>query len=182
MNRKTFLAKSISAATAAGVGIAVGSNLPGAPSPQNEKPNEEDSKVKFFHGWVEALMQNLDSQLDEKSRIALMEACGRACARRGATGMAKQCQGDLDRFLTTLGKHVGPQNARREGNLVHLGYDKCFCPLVASGPARLSPTYCNCSRGWVKEMMEIVVGKPVEVELLGSIKRGDPACRFVVRV
>jgi predicted hydrocarbon binding protein len=61
-------------------------------------------------------------------------------------------------------------------------YSKCLCPLVQSGSETLSDTYCNCSRGWVKEMFEMVSGKPVEVTLTESIKRGAKACRFVVQV
>lgn len=137
--------------------------------------------MSFQQQWIANLMENLDAQVDEQARIKLMEACGRACAKRDSLApLTKAAAGDLDKLLSALAKHVGQENARREGSVVHLRYPKCFCPLVASGPARLSDTYCNCSRGWVLEVFGAVTGKPVTVELLRSIKRGDASCDFVI--
>jgi predicted hydrocarbon binding protein len=138
---------------------------------------------RFKQEWVSALMATLDSQLDEAGRRALMESCGRACARRGAVAaMGQAAQGDVDKLVAAIGEHVGKENVRREGNVVHLRYAKCFCPLVSAGPERLSKTYCNCSRGWAMEVFESVTGKKAAVELVSSIKRGDADCRFVIRL
>jgi len=142
-----------------------------------------DQRQKAAQAWIQSLIENLDAQLDPQARTRLMEACGRACARRGAlASLAKSAGGNLDKLLSALGRHIGKENATRDGNLVHLRYAKCYCPLVAAGPPRLSNTFCNCSRGWVLEVFEAVTGKPVAVELTHSIKRGDPDCRFVIRV
>lgn len=138
--------------------------------------------MKFAHAWVKELLKNMDSQLDEAARVKLMEANGRACARRGSASMAEQNKGQMAEFLKAMEGHLGKGNARQEGNKITLVYPECFCPLVKSDPSRLSETYCNCSVGWVKEMFEIVLGKSVEVELLKSIKRGGDCCHFVVTV
>lgn len=128
-------------------------------------------------------MDNLDGQVDEGTRTKVMELCGRDCARRSSlAGIAEACRGDTDRFLRALARHIGKNNAHREGDLITLRYTRCYRPLVAKGPARLSKTWCNCSRGWVLEMFETVTGAPVDVELTHSIKRGDPFCRFAIRV
>lgn len=139
-------------------------------------------KEKFAQDWIKTLMSNMDRQLDEGTRIRLMELSGRACARQGAVNTAKACKGDLDKFLAAMKKWVGGNNVRRDGNKIHLVYSKCLCPLVQSGTEKLSDTYCNCSREWVKEMYETVLGKPVDVQLTESIKRGGKACRFIVRI
>ncbi len=166
MNRKQFV----------GALVAIGAVKSPAQTP------EEGSRMKFQQEWIKSLMENLDAQVDEPARVKVMEACGRACARRGAvTGLSKAAGGDLDKLVVALAKHVGQENVRREGSVVHLRYTKCFCPLVASGPERLPKTYCNCSRGWALEVFGAVTGKPVTVELLRSIKRGDASCDFVIR-
>jgi predicted hydrocarbon binding protein len=54
--------------------------------------------------------------------------------------------------------------------------------MVESKPAGLSPTFCLCSLGYVKEMHEQMFMKPVEVELLSSVLRGDPSCKFKITV
>ncbi len=127
-------------------------------------------------------MENLDRHLDEDTRIELMESCGRSCARHESIRMAESCRGDVGSLVSRLGKIIGEQNATVKGDTVHLQYDKCYCPLVAKGPEILSDTWCNCSRGWVLEMFETAAEKSVKVELVQSIKRGDPCCRFVVRL
>jgi len=71
---------------------------------------------------------------------------------------------------------------RRRIAQVELRYPKCYCPLVAAGATRMSPTYCNCSRGWVLEHFETATGKPVTVKLTHSIKRGDTFCRFLIHL
>lgn len=140
------------------------------------------AQKKFTQRWVKNLMDSMDAHLDEEAKIALMESCGRACARVGPIRSAEACQGDLDRLLSTLGKWIGKGNVRRDGNVVHIVYTKCLCHLVAEGPPRLPHTYCYCSRGWLKEMFETVVGKPVDVDLINSIKRGGQQCSFTVQL
>ena len=66
--------------------------------------------------------------------------------------------------------------------MLHVVYPRCFCHLVAKGPERLPDIYCLCSRGWLKEMFETVLGELVEVDLLDSVKRGADQCGFTVRL
>ena len=140
------------------------------------------AQKKFTQRWVKNLMDSMDAHLDEETKIALMESCGRACARGGPIRSAEACQGDPDRWLSTLGKWIGKENVRKDGNVVHIVYNKCLCHLVADGPPRLPDCYCYCSRGWLKEMFETVVGKPVDVDLTDSIKRGGQQCSFTVQL
>jgi len=171
MDRKAFLKL---AAGAGGFTILTGrSNA----AQQAEAP-KPDAKQVFAHNWVRALMESMGDKLSATDMIAVMEECGRDCARRGATALAKQSEGNVDNLLTKLAVHVGKENARREGNTVFIGYDKCFCPLVSAVSEPLPASYCNCSRGWLKEMLETVTGKPVQVVLKQSIKGGAPNCRF----
>jgi predicted hydrocarbon binding protein len=140
------------------------------------------TQKEFTERWVTNLVEAMEAHLDEAARTALMESCGRACARGGAIASAEKCTGDVDRLVSTLEKSIGKGNAERDGNAVHVVYPKCLCHLVAKGPAQLPETYCLCSRGWLKEMFETVVGSPVEVDLLESVKRGAERCRFTVRL
>jgi hypothetical protein len=140
-------------------------------------------KEKFKQEWVKSLVTIMDSQLDERANVKLMESCGRACAQRGAlAALGKAAGGDVDKLVQAIAGNVGAENVRREGNTVHLRYPKCYCPLVADGPAILPKTYCNCSRGWALEVFGTVTGKPVTVDLLSSIKQGNPDCRFEIHL
>lgn len=58
----------------------------------------------------------------------------------------------------------------------------CMCPIVESGPPGLSPTFCYCSTGYVKEAFERHIGKPVKVELLDSLKMEGKDCIFKLAI
>ncbi len=138
---------------------------------------------RFRQAWVKALIETMDAQLDGPEKIKLLESCGRACAQRGSLPSLRQAaNGDVDALVKALEAHVGAGNVRRDGNLIHLRYAKCYCPLVADGPERLPDSYCNCSRGWVLEVFGAITGKPVTVDLISSIRRGGPDCRFEIRI
>jgi hypothetical protein len=156
----------------------------GAGKSSSQEPSAQAAErwQKMHQAWISSLMESLDTNVDEPTRARLMLAQGRACARRSMVKTAQACKGDMDKLVATMAKHVGQDNCRREGNVVHLRYPKCYCPIVAAGPERLSRTWCECSRGWVHEVFETVAGKPLEVELTHSVKRGDYDCRFVIRL
>lgn len=138
---------------------------------------------EFTQRWVRNLIESIDAHLDEETKIRLMESCGRACAREGPARVAKECQGNLDDWLAILAKwHGGEEYVQRDGDVVHVICTECLCTLVKDGPARLPDTYCYCSRGWMKEVFETVVGKPVDVDLVESIKRGGQRCRFTIQL
>lgn len=181
MDRKEFLRK---------VGVASGCMLvfqggragaTAAGRPQQE--GDMSHRKKFKEAWILSLMENLEEQLGEDERSRLMEACGRACARRSSVRkLAESCQGKVEKLVGGLADFLGKENCYVEDNTVFLKYDKCYCELVDKGPERLPNTYCLCSRGWVVEMFETAAQRPVKVEILKSIKRGDPHCEFTVQL
>jgi predicted hydrocarbon binding protein len=93
-------------------------------------------------------------------------------------------------------QQIGEKEIRREGNIIYYQYGKahvspyglsiadglCLCPLVESLDKTLSKTYCQCSAGYVKELFERLVGKPVEVEVLESLRSGGKICRFKIEI
>jgi len=148
-----------------------------------KKDGQEDQmaqKKKFVHDWISDLMKNMDRHMGDEEKIRLLEECGRACAERHAKAEALKHKGNLENWLHVLKKWVGSENIQREANGVRVMYSKCLCPLVQDHPPLMSKTYCNCSRGWLKEVFETVVEKPVEVKLEDSIMQGGKQCRFTV--
>jgi len=139
--------------------------------------------MKYLHKWLGVLMDNLDAQVDEKTRIKVLENCGRACIPRSfieKVQARRNSAKDIDEFLTKLSQMWS--HLQRDGDNIYIVYEKCYCPLVKAYPDKLSPLFCNCSRGWIKELFESVLGKPVGVDLEKSIKQGDDVCEFRVRL
>ncbi|HEX9935243.1 MAG TPA: DUF6144 family protein [bacterium] len=176
MNRKDFLKRTCGLGAAAAMAKTVK-----AQTQKNTSAELAEGDQKFREGWVQALLKNLDKRIGKKTRVGFMESCGRDCARRGAIKMTEDCMGDADKLVAKLAGMLGKDNAVRRGDTVRLVYNKCYCPMVSKGPARLSDTWCDCSRGWVLEMFGTCTGKPVKVACLASIKRGDPRCEFEVK-
>jgi hypothetical protein len=152
-----------------------------------------EKRADFGKTWIGRFMKVVDERLVEPERQALMAANGRACAM-GAYGPPDASKAmTVDVFLAQLQGYVGEENAHREGDIVFFNYvgnpdglkvadGYCLCPLVEDGPKDLSPTYCHCSVGYVGYMFEKAIGRPVQVELLESLRGGGKRCRFAVRL
>jgi hypothetical protein len=153
-----------------------------------------EKKDQFLHAWIQRMMASLDSNLDQATRVKVMQACGRACFRSSHGETAAPAKpGDLDRLLEQLRAYVGSEAVRREGNKVYFSYVKtsrglrvadgyCLCPILESEPKTISKTYCQCSVGYVKDMFDRVSEKPVQVELLESVRTGGKSCRFLIQL
>ena len=149
--------------------------------------SERNSIIELFQEWVATLVSALEVQVGEDMRAELMESCGRVCAlHHGSIEQAmaiKQSTKEIDELLDKLNQQKGfwCESWIRDGDTVYSVCEYCGCPLTRAGLVTLSPTLCNCSRGWVKAVFEAVLERPVEVELEQAIGRGDEVCRFSVR-
>jgi len=154
-------------------------------------------KVEKSGQWIKSLMEHMDALLDKEIKVRLMQECGRSCFIR-AFGVADANRPALEekeclRFLESSGYKVqregrmisfiyswGRNHQNPQGLMLQDGY--CMCPIVESGPPGLSPTYCYCSTGYVKEGFERRFGKAVKVELLDSLKMGGKDCIFKLTI
>lgn len=138
-------------------------------------------KNRFILGWVTAWLDNMKKQLPEAEIAKLLEENGRACAaNHGLPAWVKSFNGDIDKFLAGMGKHIGENNIRRDGDKVTMIYDKCLCTLVGDIEGTLPGEYCLCTRGWTQAVYGALTGKDVQVDIKSSIKRGDPQCRIEI--
>jgi effector-binding domain-containing protein len=59
----------------------------------------------------------------------------------------------------------------------------CFCPVIRARLDQGMPvTYCYCGSGWFRQQWEAATGKPVRVEVLQSVLKGDLVCQFAVHL
>lgn len=198
MKRSQFCQKLLTPGLACGCMLGMKSGLlSGAVSLKDKKENETpcDEKMEFTHKWVKRFFDILDQNIDEKTRTELMRANGAACAS-GAYGEFTEAKPatieEIDQTIAKWQERVGKENIRREGNTVFFNYvgngkglnisdGYCLCPMVENGPEKLSPTYCQCSVGYVGYMFRrFITFKPVNVELLESLRSGGKGCRFKI--
>jgi hypothetical protein len=192
MNRKEFIAKVVCGGTAAVACSGIPCCRAAAQTVKAADPQKDvlERRARFADAWMKRLMTVVDSQLDPQSRLKLMESNGRACYASYKGERPAKIQPDaLDQLIAEMKKWSGEDGVRREGNTIHLTYGpagagekRCLCPMVENITAGLSATYCHCSVGYVKEMFERATGKPVQVDLAESLKRGGKACRFLIKI
>ncbi len=197
MHRKEFLKRSVQAGMCCGATIMAGSAL--AQSGQNTAANPAatpcDKRVVQGQKVISRIMRQLDAQVDPATRKSIMESCGQACyeGAHGKRSADKPTPEQAARFLDGMRKYLGAEGVRQaadetvvtfkyksnpQGLKVADGY--CLCPILEDAPKDISPTYCQCSVGYVKEIFERGVGKPARVELTDSVLRGARTCSFTV--
>jgi hypothetical protein len=148
--------------------------------------------------WVRDAISRLDSSIDEKTRIQIMEHCGRNCAsiNKRVIDSAKKRRKkfkDLNAFLEA--EQLKPMKGTRlcrEGNILYQYYTpqaftqpmRCYCSLFRGLPkdTSVSLTYCHCSKAFVQTLWENTLGQPVKVELLQSVISGDSECKFAIHM
>jgi len=170
-------------------------NTVGEPPPS--KPGEKSAaravkRMEFVDTWVPRFFQVVDEQLDEPTRKRLMAANGKACFCAWAPDLPRRPEpATPERIAAWVAGRGRAAGYWMDGAAVVFEYvgsaetgesspeNICLCPTVeAQDATTMSPTYCWCSVGYVKEMHERVFGRPVEVELVHSVLMGDTRCQF----
>jgi len=137
---------------------------------------------KHSEKWIAWIIAALDEHVDEETKAKILEQCGRQCQSESFVRKARKIyekSENVEEFLNRFGQVY--ENLHREGDEVYIIHPKCYCPNVNKiPPGKLSATYCNCSRGWAKELLKGALGSPVEVVMEKSIVNGDEQCKFKI--
>jgi predicted ArsR family transcriptional regulator len=135
---------------------------------------------KRMERWITCLIDALNEHIDAETRAKILEQCGRQCQSQNFVKKARDIykkSKNIGDFLNKFGEVY--KHLHKEGDNVYIVYPKCYCSFVNRIPSeKLSSTYCNCSRGWAKELFEGALGRPVEVAMEKSIVNGDDQCKF----
>jgi len=149
-------------------------------------------RMEFVDVWLPRFFRAMDAQLDEPTRRRVMAANGKACFSEYRPDLKRRAQPatreEIAAFVARRGKAGGYSMT---GDTIVFEYTGsaetgqaspegvCLCPVAEAQRAkRMSPTFCWCSVGYVKEMHERVFGRPLNVELVQSVLMGHPRCRF----
>ncbi|NHJ14524.1 MAG: hypothetical protein EAX95_12665 [Candidatus Thorarchaeota archaeon] len=154
--------------------------------------------------WIKAALAKLDAVVDEETgtRI-LVDTCPHKYPKNRIREMRARLEelGTLEKLLevmrldTSWGGGSFYDYPVRKGNTIHVTkvpYNPkahkaarteeekrmtyCHCGIVKAHREGMSPTFCCCSGGWVKQLWEGVLGVPLEVTLTESILKGDERC------
>lgn len=147
------------------------------------KTSDGERLLRQTGRMIDYIVKGLEG-LDEETTRRIMERCGEACAEAGDLGLAKE----IADGTTGIDETIARANDEiawcgrwiREGDVITAVCTNCGCPLVRRGIVELNGTFCLCSRGWVKAVFEVLLERPVRVELEKAIGRGDDICKYNV--
>jgi hypothetical protein len=182
MNRMTFLGKLGGCGICVSAGMLMAGARQSADEPKTRNPAEDKAKTKMGH-WISDLVGSAQGKEERREIARLLESCGRACYRREMTSRVPDVKGNLEALLAELQKMMGPENVRREGQVIHVRYPmkSCICPVAKTVPVQLEEDlFCHCSCGWLQAAFGAVSQRLPKVECLESFRRGGKACRFDV--
>jgi predicted hydrocarbon binding protein len=148
---------------------------------EHDLPEKAES---ILRRWLPALLEGLDRITDEEQRVKTLEFCGRGCGEddvEEARRIKEQAR-DKEHLLQLINERIKFCGEWEwvDGK-IHTVCAECGCPLVVEGYVQRCPTFCLCSRGWVKAIFGEALGQEVDVELVQAIGRGDECCEFVIK-
>ncbi len=182
MDRKTFLKASLGIVATSFAGSSLAAGADEAPCAKDlERANQESA---FVNAWLTDLFEAIDADVDEPTRVRLLEACGRGCYRRHEfkQEIAKKGRGSLANLERAYKENF---EAWIEDGALHIRYGKvskgCYCPAARNRPARPHDLHCECTRMTHQTVCETALGRPCRVEILETVRRGGKTCHFAVR-
>ena len=187
MNRKDFFRGSLTVSACAGCFLLPVTNLIAleSVSPEDEKYQQLLQEKEFIQNWLTDLISTIETELDEPTRVKLLAGCGRGCFNRHKfkSDIAEKGRGDLDKLIEAYHSNF---EVWKEGNNVHIRYGEvsqgCYCPAAKFRPAKPNDLHCECTRATHQTIFETALGRPVEVKILESVRRGNKTCHFLVMV
>jgi len=179
---------------AGGLGTAL-AGIQAQTQPGDKTGDRAIKRLEFADSWVKRFFDVMDQTLDEGTRKKLMMLNGKTCFQ---DWIRETKQEIIPVAFETWARKAAEANQQEgfkvEGNVIHFQYNSsaetggeakegvCLCSMAESKPAGMSPTYCYCSVGYVKEMFELRFNRKVDVELLDSVLKGGKRCRFKITV
>jgi effector-binding domain-containing protein len=154
--------------------------------------------------WVNAALERLDGRTDEMQKFEVLSPCADVFPQERIERLRAvyERNQNIDDVLKAMEEDPDwYESPVRDGGVIYMdkiifdrkGYEqatseaerrkcRCHCPIARLRLDEVHPTMCYCSTGWYRRLWEGILGKPVWVELLKCLTRGDDACQFSIHI
>lgn len=155
---------------------------------QDTDEYESTSSYAIKAAWWKGAVEQLEKLVGKETTVRIMENCGRQCCGATHRKHAKQFMSEsksIEEFLDKMNKKGigGGRFKLKDRNTIVGGYNRCYCGQVSRTKEPFSTnTYCQCGVGWIKQLFESALEKPVDVELLQSVIMGAKSCEFIIHI
>jgi hypothetical protein len=148
------------------------------------EPPTCDDRLTFVQNFLADLMATINTDVDEPTKIKLLSGCGRACFKRFKfkQEIAAKGKGSLEKLIEALQQNF---EVWQEKDAVHIRYgavnkNGCYCPAANYRAGKINDIHCYCTRAMHQAIWEAALGRRYEIDILQSVRRGDPTCHFLV--
>lgn len=188
MNRKEFFKGSLVLGACAGCFLMPTNALAVSPitaSEEDEKYKTLLQEKEFIQNWLSDLIDTIDTKFDQETKVKLMAGCGRGCFNRFKfkQDIAEKGKGDLNKLINAYKNNF---EVWKDGDKVHVRYgevsSKCYCPAADYRQAKPNDIHCECTRATHQAIFETALGRPIDVKILESLRRGNKTCHFVATI
>ena len=139
-----------------------------------------DFEKKF--AWAESICADLEAEFDNETvkTIRMDCACGPEMGKINALRKVFLTAEGLEDFAERANKLKQGFTVKYEDGALFLIYPTCYCSCVKRVDKPISKTWCYCTLGYTKRMFENILDRPVDVELMESVKTGGRECRIKI--
>ncbi len=155
--------------------------------------------------WIKSVIAKLDKETDNYQKYDILSSCAHKFSQKRIDKLRDiyEKTENVDAVIEEMHKdYLWYENPTREGGVIYTtkipvnleGYKNaktleekkrnyCHCSLVRDyWDEGISPTFCNCSAGWYRQIWEGIFKKPVRIEILKTLLRGDETCEFAIHI
>lgn len=138
---------------------------------------EQAAQTENNPDWVKAAMRRLEDRFPFEAikKIRMNCQCGYGMDEKLALVKELMAGATSIEELTKSEKAEAAGLFCKDGELF-LQFASCPCPMLAEVDKLETATWCQCTTGYSKVLFEKAFACNVDVELLKSIKMGDPVC------
>lgn len=155
--------------------------------------------------WIKNAMEKLDTVANTGQKFNILSCCAHEFSDMRIAQLRDiyEKTGSVDEVLEFIRNDYDWYEApRREGDAIYVtkipynrkAYEEaktrdekrksyCHCSLVRDYlDSGISHTFCYCGTGWYRQIWEGVLGRPVTIEILKSLVKGDDTCDFAIHI
>ncbi len=127
--------------------------------------------------WVKSAMRRLESRFAPESVKKIRMDCQCGYGMEEKLSLLKELMsnaGSIEEFADS--EKAKAAGLFCENGELFLRFYFCPCPMLAEVERLETKTWCQCTAGYSKVLFEKTFACKADVELLKSIKMGDPVC------
>jgi effector-binding domain-containing protein len=162
--------------------------------------SSRDERIK----WVIGAMKRLDGLAEEREKFDILSRCAHTFSRKRIERLKAvyERRGDIDDVLEAMREDPDwYEDPVREGDIIcvtKVPYDPqgreeatteaerrmcyCHCATIRRNLDDTPSTFCYCGSGWYRQTWEGILEKPVWIELLKCLPKGDDVCQFAIHL